>query len=226
MLVAPRFRALAVLAVTIGFLLAPAAHAALRSPQIAVSGTALQSFFTSQGQAINVNTDQQDAQVFSLPALSTFSAQEFGTAALFGGYNANQAVPTLDGFMPGTVSPGWFVVASFRDSPIRLIVNVFDQNSVPQGTNTYLGADRTNFAFFDQGTSGTFYAQDARNPGGAARILVFSGTGARAGSTWFACETGPGPGGDFADTITLLGLATAPVPTAHSSWSRVKAIYH
>ena len=206
---------------------AASVHAGLRSPQVPVSGTALQSFFTSQGQSINVSAGQQDIQRFSLPALSAFEVHVFGSSTSdFGAYNASDPAPPLYQLMPGWTLQGWFVDATFRDSPARLLVNLFDDNSVFVSTNSYVGADHADFGFYTESTGGLFYTQDERNPGGAARVLVFSGTGARAGSTWFACESSPDAGGDFADAIVLVGIATAPVPTARSSWGRVKALYH
>ena len=193
-----------------------------------VSGTALQAFFTAQGQSINVSAGQLDYQSFSLPVQSVFQVQQFGSPPeFFGAYSAGQQAPALCTF-PGETAIGWQVLASFRDAPARLIVNLFDNHAAIVSTNTYLGLDRSNLGFCTQGAAGTFYTQDARNTGAAARILVFNATGALAGSTWFACETGPGPGGDFADTIALVGFAagTAPVPAAHTSWGRVKALYH
>ena len=206
---------------------AASVHAGLRSPQVPVSGTALQSFFTSHGQSINVSAGQQDLQRFSIPAYYSFGVHTFGDRTTsFGVYNASATVPPLYQLMPGAAGDGWFVVCSFRTGPDRLIVNLFDNNSAFVSTNTYLGADPTDLGFYDEGAGGTFYTQDARNPDGAPNILVFSATGALAGSTWFACETSTGPGGDFADFIVLLDLAFTPVPTTRSSWSLVKALYH
>ena len=203
------------------------AQAALRSPQVSVTGTALQTFFTSQGQSINVSAAQQDLQSFTFPAFSSFDLHLFGSSSTtFGGYNASAAVPPLYLLFPGAASAGWFTTAGFRDGPARVVLNMFDNNSAFVGTTTYLGADRLDFGFYDASVGGTFYTQDARNPGGLPNILVFSGTGSLAGSTWFACETGAGPGGDFADTIMLLGFSTAPVPTTPTTWSRVKALFH
>jgi hypothetical protein len=202
------------------------AYAALRSPQVPVSGSALQSFFTAHGQSINVSAAQQDIQQFSIPISSSFQVQLFNASATFGAYNASDAVPALYQLMPGAASTGWFAEASFRTSPQRMVVNLFDVASTLQGTNTYLGADNTDLGFYVQDVvGGVFYTQDARNTGGAPHILVFNATGALAGSTWFACETSAGPGGDFADVIALVDLAFAPVPVATTSWSRVKGLY-
>lgn len=207
---------------------APRAQAALRSPQVAVSGTALQTFFTSQLQAIGVVGSQLDLQRTSVPLGASIQVHVFAGAANanVGIYNASAASPPLYLMLTASAGPGWFSVASFRATPDRLIVNLFDNLSSFVGTNTYLGADRTDFGFYAQDLGGTFYSQDARNPSAAPRILAYAGTGARTGSTWFVCETGAGPGGDFADVIMLVDLGTPPVPTRSTSWSRVKTLYH
>jgi len=203
------------------------ARAALRSPQVPVTGTALQSFFTAHGQSINASAAQQDLQRFSVPINSSFEAQVFaGDSPTFGAYNASAAAPPLYLIIPGAVATGWFSEASFRTSPQRMVINLFDATSAFQGTVTYLGADNTDFGFYTQSVGGgVFYRQDARNAGGAPSILVYSATGALAGSTWFACETSGGPGGDFADVIALVNLSFAPVPTNTTTWGRVKALY-
>ena len=218
-------RLLAASVVGLVLLAAPAAHAALRSPQIPVNGTALQAFFTSHGQAINVNTDQLDLQTVSLPGdvAVQLGAPFVGAGSETQGiYNAALAAPPLYQVFPGAVSNGWPAVMSFRTAPIRVVVNLFDASSALQGTNTYLGADRTNLGFYlQQAGGGTFYSEDARNASGA-RLLAFNSTGALAGGTWLAWETGAGPGGDFADSTWLIGYAFAPVPVLRSDWGTLK----
>ena len=78
-------------------LTAAIAHAAARVPQVPVSGTALATFFASQGQTINVNTDQLDLQSVSLPATTSFEVRTFGPdqSATFGGYNTALGLPPL-----------------------------------------------------------------------------------------------------------------------------------
>ena len=98
------------------------------------------------------------------------------------------------------------------------------------GSVRYVNANSAAFGFFaahanDDGSDDTFYMQDSRNPGGAAKILAYNGTGSRLGWTWFAVETGAGPGGDFADFIALVQLSLAPVPVQHSSWGRIKQLF-
>lgn len=214
------------LATLLSMTLASTALAAARSPQVPVSGTTLATFFAAQGQAIAVNSQQLDLQRTSVPASTGFGMRTFvGASVSHGIYNAAAIAPALYQVCPGAATMGWFSVAAFRAAPQRLVVNLFDASSTLQGNNVYLGADNTDFGFYEAGPGGTFYSQDARNAGGSARMLAFNGTGAFAGSTWLCTETGAGPGGDFADVITLVDLSLAPVPTRPSSWSRVKQLY-
>jgi len=203
---------------------APPAAAALRSPQISVSGSALATFFASQGQAINPATDQQDLQQLSVAPGASFDLIAHGSdgSASAGVYNTLPATPSLYQVWPGAAADGWFAAASFRTGPTRLVVNLFDAASTIQGTNTYLGADPNAFGIYGQGAGGAVYLQDARNPLGAARILTYSGTGTHQGSTWFAIETGSTTGGDFADLVLLVNLALAPVDVEHGSWASLK----
>lgn len=204
------------------------ALAAPRSPQVPVSGTALATFFLSQGQTINVNTDQVDAQRQAVPPTTNFQMQTYGPALAttsIGIYNAALASPPLYQIMPGAASAGWFAVAAFRTGPTRLNVNLFDNNSALQGSTSYLGADPTDFSFYANGLGGLIDQQDSRNVFGAPRMLVFNGTGIKSGSTWLAFETSPTGAGDFADVIALVNLALSPVSDAKSSWSRVKSLY-
>ena len=207
-------------------LLATTSQAALRSPQVPVSGTALQTFFTSQGQAINVNTDQLDLQTFSEPLGSGFQVLRFiDPNATLGAYNAAAVSPTLYLIFPGAASPGWFSMASFRASPDRLVVNLFDNNSAFVSTTTYIGADHTNFGLYAQMPSGLAFSQDSRDASGRPQMLAFDGTGVDAGFTWLAFEGTPGPGSDFADAVALVALGSGPVPAKAGSWARVKALF-
>jgi len=201
------------------------AHAGLRSPQVPVSGTALATFFASQGQVINVNADQLDMQRMTWSANGT-QVDMFGpVAATFGIYNAALSAPPLYLVAPGQVTNGWIAVMSFRTAPVRVVVNLFDASSSLVGTTTYLGADRTDLGVYASSAGGLFYSQDERNPGGLPRILAYAGTGVRAGSVWFVCETSEGPGGDFADAMWLAGVAPSPVPVVRTDWGRLKQLF-
>jgi hypothetical protein len=210
------------------------AHAALRSPQVPVSGTSLQTFFNSHSQAINVNTDQLDLQSVSFAADASLSMSfPFPNSAsvTVGLYNAGFAVPPLYQCFPGAATNGWTAVASFRNAPTRVVVSLFDAGSAFQGSTTYLAGppDRTNMGLYlQQGPADgglTFYSQDVRNAGGA-RLLAFTSTGGLAGGTWLAWETGAGPGGDFADFVALVNLSGAPVPVSHTDWGTLKQRFH
>jgi hypothetical protein len=202
--------------------------AAPRVPQVPVSGSALSTFFASQGQTIDVDTQQLDLQTLSVPPTAGFEVRVFGpelATTTLGAYGTALASPPLYTIAPAAASTGWYEVAAFRTAPTRLVVSLFDAGDAFQGNTTYLAGppDPSAFGFYDQAAGGaTFYTQDVRNPSGEAKILAYNGTGARTGWTWFACETGAGPGGDYADFIALVNLSLAPVPVSHTDWGTLK----
>ncbi len=206
---------------------AMAAGVTLRSPQVAVSGSALATFFASRGQSFAVVGDQLDVQFASLEPATTIELRAAAGDASFGGYNATTAVPPLYQLFPGSAASGWFTVVSFRTSPTRLVVNLFDPNNAFQGTTTYLAGppDRTAFGFYAGGAASTVYSQDTRNLNGLPRILAYHGTGVETGTMWFACELSDDPSGDFADLIVQMQITPAPVGIERTSWSRVKRIF-
>ena len=208
-------------------LVTSSAQAALRQPQVSVSGTALATFFTSQGQSINVNTDQLDVQQLSVTGTAPFEVRllRSSSGTSLGVHNAAPANPKLYPLFQGLATTGWYAQCTFQSNPTRLAVSVFDANNTPQGTASYNGADRSAFSIYDASTAGTFYLKDSRNAGGVAKILAFSGTGARAGWTWFACETSAGPGGDYADFVALVNLSSVTTPTMQTAWGRLKQLY-
>jgi hypothetical protein len=226
-----RARLLPVVSVLLLLLAASLAFAAPRAQQVPVSGTALAEFFASQGQVINVNTDQLNLQSLSVSAGTSLEVHSFGpqaTATSVGTYNSNggkKTPPALYTVLSSAMAPGWYATASFRTGPSRLLVNLYDALHTLQGTNTYQGANAASFGIYDSGPGGTFYLDDARNSGGAAKILAYSGTGARAGWTWFACETSPGSGGDFADYVVVVNLSSSTVPVRQTAWGELKAMF-
>jgi hypothetical protein len=145
----------------------------------------------------------------------------------FGMYNCSPAAPPLYQVFPGAAADGWFAVASFRTAPIRVVVNLFDNNAVIQGTTTYLGADKNNFGFYLQGPDGTFYSQDARN-GGNAQAVTYAGTGTSTGQWWLCWEdesVAAGSDRDFEDMIIFLESVSKPVPTKGVTWGDLKSRY-
>lgn len=204
------------------------AGAAVRVPQVPVAGTALSTFLQSQGQAINVNTDQVDAQRQAVPNTTNFQMFTYGPgvgSTSVGLYNAALAAPALFQIMPVAVAPGWFAIAAFRTAPTRLVVNLFDAATALQGTTTHVGADASDFSFYATGAAGTSWQQDSRNAAGAVRMLVFNGTGTKSGNTWLAFETSATGAADYADLIALVNLSLSPVSDAKTTWGRVKALF-
>jgi hypothetical protein len=218
------------LLLTLSLLAAAAAsvQAAARVPQIPVSGNALSTFFASQGQTIDVHQQQLDLQSLNVPATASFEVRVFDLAAAgtsFGAYGTAIVSPPLYLIAPASATTGWFETASFRTGPTRIVVNLFDAGSAFQGSTSYLAGppDPSAFGFYDQVSGGqSFFTQDSRNAGSAARILAYNGTGSRLGWTWFACETGAGPGGDFADFVALVNLSLAPTEVQRTDWGTLK----
>jgi len=211
---------------------ASSAFAALRVPQVPVCCGTLQGYLNSVGESINVLTDQDDVQTWSttVSSNSTFSLQiELGGNAAannFGIYNGGTVgPPALYPVFPGPASAGWFATASFRTSPIRVVINLFDAGASFQGSTTYLGADRNNFGYYLNGPGGLFYSQDARNAGGVAQMLAYPGTGVNNGQWWLCMEDqqiGGGGDGDFDDAVLFLESIT-PTPVSTTSWGQLKA---
>jgi len=218
-----------VAALSVVAFLATGASAALRSPQVAVLGGSLQGYLNGVGESINVLTDQQDVQTWQTTVSdnSTFSLMielsANAAANTIGLYNASNPAPPLYQVFPGAATAGWFAVASFRTAPVRVVVNLFDGFANLVGTNTYLGADNTNFGYYLQGPGGLFYTQDARNPGGAAQALTYAGTGINAGQWWLCWDDAPAASSDrdFDDAVLFLE-SVAPTPVSKTTWGALK----
>ncbi len=206
------------------------ADAALRAPQVPVLGGTLQAYLNSIGESINVLTDQDATQSWSRTvsgtAAFTIQIEQTPNANLnnFGMYNSTAGVPALFLLLPGSINPGGFATATFKPGNL-LTVNRFDENAIPLGSQTFGGVDETAFSFYLQGPNGTFYTQDARNPGGQAQAVTFMGTGANAG-TWWLCfeETSVAAGSDqdFDDSVILMESVN-PTPVSATSWGQLKA---
>lgn len=218
-------------AVSAAALLATSASAALRVPQVPVIGGSLQGYLNGVGESINVNTDQDATQTWqttvSNNATFTLMIELAGNAPVnnIGIYNASAAVPPLYQVFPGAASAGWFATCSFRNAPVRVVVNLFDNNAAFQGSTTYLGADASNFGYYLQGPGGLFYTQDSRNPGGLAQALAYGGTGNNTGQWWLAFEdlernNGAGDN-DFNDAVLFLE-SIAPTPVSKTTWGALK----
>ncbi len=178
-----------------------AAGAALRSPQVPVLGGVLQSYLNINGEHIDVSTDQFDIQRWAspIPSKPTYTAwfelTRKPAGMSVGLYNASDVAPAQYTLFPPESTPYWFASASFRTSPARVVISVFDTGVDLLSTTTYLGADMNDFAFYLSGPNGVFYTQDARNPGSLAQWLAYAGTGVNTGNWWLAGEATSVAGG-------------------------------
>jgi hypothetical protein len=205
-----------------------------RVPQVPVLGGTLQGYLNSKGESINVLTDQQDAQVWSQSASGngalTLMVELTGNAASnsFGLYNASNPTPPLYQVFPAAATAGWFAIMSFRTAPTRVVVNLFDASAALQGTTTYLGIDANSFGFYEQNinTGQILYSQDGRNPGLAAQMLAYQGTGINVGEWWLCFEDTPlaGSDQDFDDAVMVLESVN-PLATVPATIGGVKALY-
>lgn len=82
----------------------------------------------------------------------------------------------MPGFPPAATA-GWFAVITLPTTPVRVIVNLFDDNASLMHSTTHLGADRTGIGVCVDSPEGTHDSQVARNPGAAPRLLFIRGTG-------------------------------------------------
>jgi hypothetical protein len=202
-----------------------------RIPQVVFSSATLQAYLNSQGETINVLTDQVDAQVWntSVSGNATFTLMiELTTPNTannaIGIYNTNLVVSPLFNIFPGAASAGWFATAHFAGT--NMTVTVFNQLSVIQGQITYSGVNPNAFGFYILSPSGTFFSQDARNAGAAPHILTYLGTGGTAGDWWECFEDQPGPtdAADFDDAVLLL-QSIVPTSANSSTWGTLKRLY-
>ncbi len=206
------------------------ADAAPRVPQVAVLGGSLQAYLNSVGESINVLTDQDATQAWTKTSSNTtaytIQLQNSGNAALhaISMYNSSAGVPTLFLLMNGTAGPLGFSTATFQAGN-NLVVNRFDGNASFLSTQTFNGVDPNGFGFALSGPGGTFYTQDARNPGGLAQAVAFMGTGANLGTWWLCWEESSRAAGaddDFDDEVILMESVN-PTPVNNTSWGQLKA---
>ena len=112
--------------------------------------------------------------------------------------------------------------------PDRVVVNLFDATATLQGTTTYLGIDANNFGFYEQnGNTGlVLYSQDGRNPGLAAQMLAYQGTGINLGEWWLCFEDAPlaNSDRDYDDAVMILESVN-PLATVPATLGGVKSLY-
>jgi hypothetical protein len=195
--------------------------ALLRSPQVAVQGTALQQLLNSFSQTINVNSAQVYAWSFAGIGVTqppaNFAASiklGEGTLQLVDASNLNLPSATV---LPSLVAPGWYSYVAFT-SLNSIHVTLFDAANAAQGQTTYtLPVHALTFAVTD--AHGTFYTFDDFNTDDMPHILAYKGTDALLGSVWLAVESDGD--GDFADAVFLLEGAWI-VPVQRASWGTLK----
>ena len=213
---------------------AGSASAALRVPQVAIAGGSLQGYLNSQGEAINVLTDQNAVQRWqsTVSNNSTFTMQIelAGNAAsnTIGLYNASgPPVPALYQLLPGAATTGWFAVASFRSGPVRVIVNMFDDNGAPVGRRFFPRRRQDRLRHLPRWAGRLVLLAGCpqcrwRSAGGDVR-----GHGHQQWPWWVAFEDTPFAGSDhdFNDAV-LFCESINPTPVNKTTWGSLKARFH
>jgi len=207
----------------------------LRNPQVPLQtgwdNISLQSALNSLGETLNTLTDQLDLQAWNVPSGSaslSLRMEIAGNASSnnIGVYSTSDATPALCLVFPGAAAAGWYATCVFS-SGNHLVVSLYDNNNVFQGSTNYSNISSTSFGFYLQGPAGTFYSQDYRNAGGHPQILTYAGTGTNAGKWWECFEDLPYESSDvdFQDAIMLLDSSFLPTPTRNGTWGALKALY-
>ena len=209
----------------------------LRSPQVPFQNGSLDGYLAANDGGINTLTDQLNAQYF---AINRSGVADFELMIKLGGnaaantigvYNAFDASPTLYMLFPPTASSGYTVRCHFFANG-TLTVILYDPLDNNLGKTTYSGVAGNNFGFYISGPGGTFYSQDARNPGAAAQMLTYAGTNAGGFGNvgdWWECfnDTQYAPNLSTFDSAVLLLQSVTPlaVPTQNKTWGSLKAAY-
>jgi hypothetical protein len=208
--------------------------AVARSPQVPVSGSALQQLLDQDDGYIRVTGDQLDGGLArsvtdGIHTGVSYTLELVATDGTPSGiYDGHGATPTLMPVFPDSARVGWFAVVGFLSNPPRTHVVVLDELNEPRGQATYPVADPNGMGLYVSGPGGTLYSQDARNPGAAAQVLCFAGTGINTGYLWVAAEDRPlrgSPDADYADVVwrVLGGEYSYVTPVQHVSWGQAKA---
>jgi hypothetical protein len=211
-------------------LLAPAARADLRVPQVPVTGTGLQSLLDAQGQTIQVATEQRTASAFDplnpgVPFGLTFYPHVIsGSSASLNLFGVGDPAHTLHLIVPQGTPTDWFTSVTFLNSPFRMQVSMFDPVGTIQGTNVYLDVPGFGLMFAISGPGGVFYAPDQLNTDGRAHLLFYRGTGSHVSDVWLCAEDqaeGAGGNFDYDDDVYVIEFISA-VPVQRSTWGTLK----
>ena len=217
------------------------ATAALRAPQVPLSGGNLQDLMNSLNPGTVVTGllgEQEDIQRWTVNLSGTLyfkllkeagGVQQVNTGNnVLGLYNSHNPYPAQTfAILPKTAVPGWYATGTF-DTDDGLVVSRFDENDVPQGQSEYVGVNRETFSYFveNDGTKGL--GQDFLNPFQQVRVLVFAGKGINAGG-WFLCfedglnDNGGAESQDFDDAIVFLSTVNPATPALRTTWGSLKS---
>jgi len=217
-------------------LLATSAHGwPLRSPQVQVDGTALQSVFQQYNVSINPSQSQIDrARIGTYSILGTFADFEFDLltpvgADTFGVYDAASAITLRLPLFPPGAGPGWYAFVVPRHSPPGTIVSVFDQNFMLRSNLRYAVVDSANVGLYLDTPATTYYSEDGRNPGREPHLLLYDDPNHFGpDGAYIACEDQPpggGTPGEFADVVVYWSLPYID-PVQHSTWAALKQRFH
>ncbi len=208
---------------------APAGAFPLRSPQVVFASAALQAKLDALDPGARADASQLDASVWSTASLGTrdFTVmRQAGNAAglSFGLYDATAAVPQRLEILPAAVTGHWFAAVHFWPQG-NFAVALYDSSFVFQGQTTYNVFIRGGFGFYVEGPCGTWYSQDARNPG--PQMLAYPGAGGTdpVRDVWLAASACPSsPASAFTDDLVeIQGVYFTPAHAA--TWGQLKAHY-
>ncbi len=204
----------------------------LRSPQVVFNYGPLQSYLNIVDLAINVATDQLDAQVWTTGVTGntdfTLTLKTgAGVASSIGVYNGNDPnlIPALFQVFPAAAGAGWYAAMHFGSG--SLTVSLFDQNNVFQGQVIYAGVNQNDFGFYVQGPGGLWFSQDSRNPPptGHPQVLTYQSNDLP-GDYWECFEVNPySPTLSTFNGVVLNLQSVRPTPARGTSWGQIKANY-
>jgi hypothetical protein len=216
------------------------AIAALRSPQVPVTGSELQDFFDIHNPGLNVATDQdvtnswqKSGSGLTTVTLQAEDAEGSEDLNAIGFYN------TFDGarfeLWDGNADPDAASVIQFLTGN-QFIIHKYNSDGSANGDVPGSGVEPNGFGFYLEKTDVAVppadpkdsfsWTTDSINKAFAARALVFQGTGAHANGWWVCIEDGRAQNADeiddFNDAIILVEtIAVSPVTKA--TWATVKA---
>jgi hypothetical protein len=209
--------------IVLAMLLPLEASAALRVPQVPISGGGLQGFMNGLGESIDVRTEQDEATFLATSIVLDLSYfMQVYLKAKPAGHSGR--ILQRGGCEPGSVRgvPGGSGGRVVRRDHLpkqpgpRHVILLDDQFQIVSSV-TYLGADKHAIGFYLEQPDARFYSQDQRNPAGDAQFLFFRGKDINAGDWWIAGEDHSRSGGADGDSTTSSSTWTIPDTLFRSS---------